>query len=370
MKEHQKSLREQEKGMREHEIFKSIRSQNKSHVSLRTRLVILVAIELVVCVLIASGLTELLNQFLQVDSRIILVIDLLAISILMGVFVTSLLSQLFFNPIKKLGEAMEQVADGDFSVRLEIKKSMSKEIQEIYSGFNLMTKELSATEVLQTDFVSNVSHEFKTPINAIEGYTTLLQDCDNFDDNQKEYVEKILFNTKRLSSLVGNILLLSKIENQSIQTHQKKFRLDEQIRQSIVALESAWTQKDIEFDVDMESVIYHGNEGLLHHVWDNLIGNAIKFNPQGGMIRMTLKKENEKKIVFIIEDSGPGLTDESQKYIFDKFYQVDSSHKEEGNGLGLALVKRILAITEGEVYAENMEQGGCRFTVILHVKKE
>ena len=365
-REQQRNMRVQQKSMREHEMFKLIRSQNKSYVSLRTRLVLVVAIELVICVLIASFMTELLNRYFQIDSRIIMVVDLLAISILVGVFLTSLLSRLFFDPIKNLGEAMERVADGDFTVHLEIQSSMAKEIQEIYSGFNMMTTELDATEVLQSDFVSNVSHEFKTPINAIEGYTTLLQDCENFNDDQKEYVEKILFNTKRLSSLVGNILLLSKIENQSIQTHLNQFRLDEQIRQSVVVLESAWIQKDIEFDVDMESILYHGNEKLLHHVWDNLISNAIKFSPRGGLIRMTLKCIDDATIEFVIEDNGPGLNSESQKYIFDKFYQADSSHKEEGNGLGLALVKRILCITDGEVSAENMEQGGCRFTVILH----
>ena len=264
---------------------------------------------------------------------------------------------------------MEQVADGDFSVQLETKSS-AKEIQEIYSGFNMMTQELSATEVLQTDFVSNVSHEFKTPINAIEGYATLLQGSDSPDGDREVYVEKILYNTKRLSDLVGSILLLSKIENQSIPDKQTRFRLDEQIRQSILALEGAWTQKDVEFDVDLESLEYVGNEVLLRHVWDNLISNAIKFGPQGGLITLKLKKE-VGKLVFTVEDEGPGLTDEAKKHIFDKFYQADSSHKQDGNGLGLALVKRILHISGGEISAENItDKGGCRFTVVLNSKEK
>ena len=231
-------------------------------------------------------------------------------------------------------------------------------------GFNMMTKELKNTEVLQTDFVSNVSHEFKTPINAIEGYTTLLQGCDNLDETQQEYIEKILFNTNRLSTLVGNILLLSKIENQSIQTSRSKFRLDEQIRQSIVALEPAWEKKNIEFDVEMESIEYLGNESLFHHVWDNLIGNAIKFSPCGGLVVIRLEKDG-KNILFVIEDNGPGLSEEAKKHLFDKFYQADSSHKQEGNGLGLALVKRILTIADGDIVAENKKDGGCRFSVHL-----
>jgi len=283
-----------------------------------------------------------------------------------GILVTSQLSKYFFNPIKKLRSAMDKVAEGDFSVRLE-EKSSSKEIMEIYTGFNLMAHELNATEILQTDFVSNVSHEFKTPINAIEGYSTLLQDSDNLDDDQRGYIDKILFNTQRLSSLVGSILLLSKLENQQIPSHQVEYRLDEQIRQSIVALEPAWEKKDIEFDVELDRISYLGNEPMMRHVWDNLISNAIKFSPNGGTVKIHLVKKL-KKLIFTIEDQGSGLSENAQKHIFDKFYQADSSHKQEGSGLGLALVKRILTIEKGQITAENIHEGGCRFTVILRTK--
>lgn len=349
--------------MKRREAFERVRNK-KNKFSLRVRLTLLVSAELVFCILAALGLAVLLEQMLtKLNSKLLLISSLLSISLLIGIFVTSLLSRMFFNPIKKLREAMGRVADGDFSVRLDDKTS-SKEIEEIYSGFNLMAHELASTEILQTDFVSNVSHEFKTPINAIEGYTTLLQGCENLDTDQQQYVDKILFNTRRLSTLVGNILLLSKIENQSIPPHRTTFRLDEQIRQSIVALESAWEAKEIEFDVDLERVEYLGNEGLLHHVWDNLIGNAIKFNPHCGLITLRLTKR-DSVITFTVEDSGPGLTEEAMKHLFDKFYQADSSHKEEGNGLGLALVKRILLLTGGDITAENLPGGGCRFTVTL-----
>ena len=157
---------------------------------------------------------------------------------------------------------------------------------------------------------------------------------------------------------------MSKIDNQPIQTKQNTFRLDEQIRQAIVLLEPEWVKKDVEFEVDMEDIEYCGNEGLLHHVWYNLIGNAIKFNPRFGLIRIRLKNKGED-ILFEIEDSGPGISEEAKKHIFDKFYQGDSSHKEEGNGLGLALVKKILNLSNGEITAENIPGGGCRFTVVL-----
>ena len=236
---------------------------------------------------------------------------------------------------------MQQVAEGDFSVRLETEKQM-KEIRDIYSNFNLMVQELEATEILQTDFVSNVSHEFKTPISAIEGYATLLQDDDMpISEEQEQYISKILFNTRRLSHLAGNILLLSKIEHQSIQTRQNWYRLDEQIRQSIVMMEPKWSEKEIEFDVDMMDVEYLGNENLICHVWDNLLSNAIKFSPCGGTIYIRMMPEGEK-IRFSIENEVPQISEYSMKHIFDKFYQGDSSHKQEGNGLGLALVKQIL----------------------------
>lgn len=348
--------------MKTREAFEMIRNK-KIKLSLRTRMTLYVAAEQFTCLLIALGLAMLLFFLTDIDSLFIIFLIALVFCLIIGALVTAFLSKWFFDPIKKLRSAMGKVADGDFSVRLQTKSS-SKEIQEVYSGFNLMAHELGSTEILQSDFVSNVSHEFKTPINAIEGYTTLLQDCDDLDEEHQQYVEKILFNTKRLSTLVGNILLLSKIENQSIQTHQTRFRLDEQIRQSVVALESAWTAKDIELDVDLESIDYVGNENLLHHVWDNLIGNAIKFNPQFGLVKLNLKKESEE-IFFTVTDSGPGLSEEAMKHLFDKFYQGDTARKEEGNGLGLALVKRILTIVDGEIYAENLSGGGCVFTVKL-----
>ncbi len=352
--------------MKTREIFEEIRKQKNKTPSLRVRLTLLVSAEQVFIILMALLISVLLESNMQIRSPLVLGGSLLVVSLLIGSVVTGFVAKVFFDPIGQLRKAMEKVADGDFSVRLEGKYS-SKEIMEIYSGFNLMAHELAATEILQTDFVSNVSHEFKTPINAIEGYSMLLQGGENLDGEQREYVDKILFNTQRLSSLVGSILLLSKLENQQIPTDQTSYRLDEQIRQSIVCMEPAWEKKDIEFDVEMEKVEYIGNENMMRHVWDNLIGNAVKFSPRGGTVEIHLIRRGES-IVFTVDDCGPGLTEEAQRHIYDKFYQADSLHKHEGNGLGLALVKRIVSIEKGEVVAENLKDGGCRFTVTLHRK--
>ena len=352
--------------MNTRERYEKVRREQLNRFSLRTRLTALVTVEMLFSILIAFGLDQLLNRVISLPWEVPLTFELIAVSLFVGILVTSHLSKFFFDPIKKLRKAMDKVADGDFSVRLE-ERSSSKEIMEVYTGFNLMAHELGSTEILQTDFVSNVSHEFKTPINAIEGYSTLLQNDDNLTEEQRGYIEKILFNTTRLSSLVGSILLLSKLENQQIPTSRAPYRLDEQIRQSLLSLESAWAPKDIEFDVELDRIEYIGNEAMMRHVWDNLISNAVKFSPNSGLVKMTLTKRL-RKIIFTIEDSGPGLTEEAQKRIFDKFYQADGSHKQEGNGLGLTLVKRVLTIEGGEIQAENRPLGGCCFTVTLRTK--
>lgn len=324
----------------------------------------LVVLELVFMVFLSWCVTALIHRFAGSSLPIPDVVWFAIICFTVGSAITALLGKYFFSPITELGRAMRGVAEGDYNIELDTKKGI-REIRTIRSDFNLMVQELRATEILQTDFVSNVSHEFKTPINAIEGYAMLLQGTEELpEEDRKWYVDKILFNTRRLSKLVGNILLLSKVDNQMIQTRSTRFRLDEQIRQAIVLLEADWSKKEIEFDVDMESIEYVGNEGLLFHVWNNLIGNAIKFNPQGGSIRIKLT-ERESRAIFVIEDDGPGIREEARRHIFDKFYQSESSHKEEGNGLGLALVRQILHVSGGSIEVENIPEGGCRFTVRL-----
>ena len=338
------------------------RKRKREWFGLRTRIIMTVQAEILVCV----GLSLLVNWLASdiLKWNVPSWLEILIISTIVGMGLTTILSRLFFNPIKKLRRAMKQVAEGDLSVKLQLDDKSSREMREIYEGFNMMTRELSSTEILKTDFVSNVSHEIKTPINAIEGYAMLIQgDGSLSDEEREEYIEKIIYNTHRLSTLVGNILLLSKIENQSIGGAKTEFRLDEQIRQSIMFLEPEWVRKDIEFDVEMDEVTVTGNESFLHHVWYNLIGNAIKFDPNGGLVRIRLSKEGAR-IVFSVEDSGPGISPDAIKHIFDKFYQADSSHKSEGNGLGLSLVKRILDLEGGEITAENTDSG-CRFTVTL-----
>lgn len=312
---------------------------------------------------LAMFIVWLLNRRFGVWLGIPYTIRVLLISILSGAAIAVGLSKIFVSPMMKLGDAMRKVAGGDFTVRLDC-TSRIRDVREVYGSFNTMVKELGNTETLQTDFVSNVSHEFKTPINAIEGYASLLQDSQLTDEQKNAYIDKIIFNTRRLSDLVGNILLLSKVNNQTISLKASTFRLDEQVRQSILALESKWEKKEIEFDIDLDEVEYTGYENLLSHVWLNLIDNAVKFSPQNGQIRIRLK-QLAGSVTFSIWDNGLPIPEADIDRIFNKFYQGDNSHASEGNGLGLALVRKIVAAAHGTINVTSSEDAGTEFVVAL-----
>lgn len=332
-------------------------------VTLRVKFFLICMAEFIAVVLLSELAGWLLKRWLGVTMDIPIFVWAILFSVVVGGAVTNYITHSFIDPITCLGKAMKEVAGGNFHVAMQ-SDSKLKEVRDIYESFNRMVKELGNTETLQTDFISSVSHEFKTPINAIEGYASLLQDHHQSPEEQETYIEKILFNTRRLSTLTGNILLLSKINNQSIRPQRTVFRLDEQIRQAIVALEQKWTEKNIDFDVELDKVTYSGYESLPLHVWSNLIDNAIKFDPPGGMICLRLRQADDEA-VFTIDDNGPGIAPEEQERIFHKFYQSDSSREMSGNGLGLALVKQIVEFSGGTVSVENLPEAGCRFTVRL-----
>ncbi len=285
------------------------------------------------------------------------------VSVIFGTVFAFMFSRKILSPITRLDEALQKVAAGDFTVRLDPDTRIDV-IRNIYNDFNLMTRELSATETLRSDFVSNVSHEFKTPINAIEGYAMLLQDQNLEAQEREECAEKILVNARRLSELVGNILLISRVENQKMPFEKSRYRLDEQIREAIVMLEPKWSEKQLDFDVDLQSIEYFGAEKLLYHVWSNLIGNAVKFSYAEGPVKIRLYVL-DGEIVFKVADAGPGISAQAQSHIFEKFYQADTSHKSEGNGLGLALVKNILDVLGGRIEVHSDPGFGAAFTVSL-----
>lgn len=326
-------------------------------------LFIMVSMAEILGTLSVSGLLSwLLKKLFKRVFEVPDILWLLIFSVIIGITVSVVINIILLRPVVKLSKAMKQVAAGDFGIRLK-SDSRIQEIRDSYDSFNLMVGELEATETLQTDFVANVSHEFKTPINAIEGYATLLQGCGE-NGLQQSYVDRILMNTRRLSTLVGNILLLSKVSNQAIPIARTTYRVDEQIRQAIVLLEPQWEARGVDFDVDLDEITWNGPESLMHHVWSNLISNAIKFGPADGLVQISLKK-TDGRYCFVIQDAGNGVPEDERQRIFHKFYQLDSSHKQEGNGLGLALVKQIVDSCNGTIDVENIPGGGCRFTLFL-----
>ncbi|MBQ7871687.1 MAG: HAMP domain-containing histidine kinase [Oscillospiraceae bacterium] len=266
-------------------------------------------------------------------------------------------------PMVKLSEASRQVAHRNFNVSVS-DSSRLEEVQTTFRNFNAMVRELQRIDTLSADFIASVSHEFKTPLTAIEGYAMLLQTPGLAQSEHDEYLDKILTNTHRLSTLVGNILTLSKLETQSLAEQQSVFRLDEQIRQAIVALEPLWAEKEIEFEVELDAVSLRGCETILSLIWSNLISNAIKFSPPGGTVTISLQDQTECAVAQV-RDHGCGMTAEVQERIFEKFYQGDPSHKAQGHGLGLALVKRIVELSDGVVEVESAPGAGACFRVIL-----
>lgn len=313
--------------------------------------------------LVWVGLFELNLIYDDPRTRHIPIIVFALGSALLGAVITLYVGKIIIRPIQNISNAFEELSKGNFQVRVsEDEKVM--EIREMAERFNTMVYDLSHIETLRTDFVANVSHEFKTPIAAIEGYAMLLQNQNLSKEKYDRYVEKILDNSRRLTSLSGNILLLSKLENQETILDKTEYRLDEQIRKCILMLENKWAPKQIEFDMDLSRQLYYGSEPLLDQVWSNIIDNAIKHSPENGSIRILVETKTEM-IRVSITDEGAGMSEEVQKHIFEKFYQGDSSRKSEGNGLGLALVKRIITLCKGEIFVESAPRVGTTFVVAL-----
>lgn len=289
-------------------------------------------------------------------------IVLLLISLFFGTIISFIAARKVTMPMKTFERVTNEVAKGNFDVQLPLTKN--EEMNELIVNFNKMVRELKSNETLKSDFISNVSHEFKTPLSTIQAYSKALRNKDLDDEMRKRYEEILDSNIKKLTNLTSNILSLSKIENQEIVASKVHYFLDEEIRQSILSLESEWQKKNIEFDLMLEPVKHFGNKELLSQVWQNLIGNAIKFsNVNGKILISTAKFENKIKVR--ITDFGIGMDEETKKHIYDKFYQGDTSHNAEGNGLGLALVSRILKILNAEISVTSAPNEGATFVIIL-----
>ena len=268
------------------------------------------------------------------------------------------------RPVKIITEATERIMQGDFSVRVEAMHGAGMEgFNQIRTAINAMAKELSGTETLRTDFIANVSHELKTPLAVMGNYATMLQRPGVTENEKNEYAKAISEAARKLAQLITNILKLNKLENQQIFPQPQEFDLGEQLCQALLVFEEAWEAKHLEIETDIEeNVRVKSDPELLCLVWNNLISNAVKFTPDGGKIGIHLKAD-AGTVTVQVRDTGCGMKPEVGQHIFEKFYQGDTSHSTQGNGLGLALVKRVVDILGGEISVQSVFGQGSSFTV-------
>lgn len=272
------------------------------------------------------------------------------------------------RPTSLILEATKRISSGDFDVKL-VPFHEYKEYDEydlIFENINLMARELKKNELLKTDFISNVSHEIKTPLAVLQNYAKALNSSKLTEDKRKEYLNGIIIQTQKLSGLISNILKLNKLENQELVPEFKEFDLSELVRVCALNFESLLEKKNLELECDIDEVKIVNSESLLEIVLNNLISNAIKFTDEG-KISISLKQDKTYATIKIA-DTGCGISKEVGKHIFDKFYQADTSHSSEGNGLGLALVKKVIDVIGGEIFVES--KVGVGTTFIVKLKKE
>lgn len=323
---------------------------------------------------IHQGLVVLINAFdwNEVVQTAIPIVYWGCVAVGLTLFTRKKIKDTYEAPLHMLAEATEQVSNGDFSVYVPTIHTADRldYLDVMILDFNRMVEELGSVETLKTDFVSNVSHEMKTPISVIKNYAELLQTGKGTEEERKEYARNIEEAAARLSDLISNILRLNKLENQRIDPEIESYDLCGQLEECILHYEELWDEKDLELEVDMEEkAVVQADRSLMEMVWNNLLSNAIKFTEPGGSvsIRQTTSADH---VEVAVTDTGCGMSRENVRHIFDKFYQGDTSHSKEGNGLGLALVQRILTLMNGEITVVSEKGKGSTFTVRLPISSE
>ncbi|MDE6726982.1 MAG: HAMP domain-containing histidine kinase [Oscillospiraceae bacterium] len=292
-------------------------------------------------------------------------------SVFIGALMAFAITNIILKPLSELVKATKRVTGGDFNVSLEIgwaERRTLKELRELLRDFNEMTEELRNTEMFRNDFISNFSHEFKTPLVSIRGFARQLYEGNLTEEQQREFSKIILDETEYLSVLSQNTLLMTNLENKDIVTEKTDFSLDEQLRDCMICLEPQWSEKNIDIDMDLDEVRFYWNRPMLAHVWNNLFDNAVKFTPNGGSIHVSCRNR-DGFVVVTVKDSGCGIPENAVGHIFEKFYQVDASHATKGNGLGLPLVKKIVELCGGDVSVNSKLGKGTEFTVRLRDKR-
>ena len=270
------------------------------------------------------------------------------------------------RPVEQILQATQQIAEGDFKIKLLPLHLYNKydEYDKIMENINIMTKELSKSEILKTEFISNVSHEIKTPLAVIQNYAKALQNNKLDEETKKKYLQTLVSTSQKLSELVVNILKLNKLDNQKINPDKKRINIGEQLREIVLRYEDLIDKKKIELKCDISDVELVIEQSYMEIIFTNFISNAIKFTDEGGKVGILLYRLGDH-VIFQVKDTGCGMSEEVGAHIFEKFYQGDTSHSSEGNGLGLALVKKVIDIMGGEISVASQEGKGSVFTVKL-----
>lgn len=331
----------------------------------------LILLGVIAIVITGAFVTFILVDKNHHDNRTLIAVVMLAF-IAFSAFIGAVLDfvrrhYLIDKPVREILEATDKIAEGDFSVRMPIRKSlkMYNELDLIKENINKMSEGLSHNEVLRTDFISNVSHELKTPLAIIQNYATYLQNKNLDEKTRTEYARVLSDTAERFSILITNILKLNKLENQDISTEYSTFNVSEALAQAVIGIDGVLESKGLELECDIEEdVTITSDLSYLELVWNNLISNAVKFTESGGTIGISLKKNGEK-VIISVSDTGCGISPETGKHIFEKFYQGDTSHSMAGNGLGLALVKKVIDILGGDIAVESELGKGSVFTVSI-----
>lgn len=285
-----------------------------------------------------------------------------AITVIFAGFIVFLGVGTLVKPLINLSIAARKVAEGNYSIYLEPYET-NDAIGQLVNDFNKMCKKLSQTEMLSNDFISSISHEFKTPIQSIYGFANLLkEECTNSE--HMEYLNRISEEAERLSLLSSNILQINRLDNILDLNNKESYYLDEQLRQSILVLENKWNVKNINLNINLEKVKITAKQDMMKQVFINLLENAIKFTPIKGIINIILKKEKNNAII-TIQDSGKGINEKEFNKIFEKFYKCDHSRNTTGNGLGLSIVKRIIDLHNFNLTVQNAEEGGAKFIISI-----
>ena len=349
------------------------KEEKKRRLGLTLLIAALVFVIQIFAVLIAVGMIALLMHtgLIKEFSKEVLtpkgtLLLMSVISVCAGIVVAALSGKFYLQPVNRFIDQMNRLAAGDFKARIHFGKPIGSHpaFQEIEGSFNKMAEELESTEMLRSDFINNFSHEFKTPIVSITGFAKLLKHGDLSPEQQKEYLDIIESEALRLAAMATNVLDMTKVENQTILSDVTRFNLSEQIRSCVLLLlEGKWAKKEIDFSVGFDEHMIMANEELMKHVWINLLDNAIKFSPEGGTVEVSIREQADTLAV-TVSNQGNEIPKEQHGKIFHKFYQADESHSAEGNGIGLALVKKITELHEGEVTVKS-EKGITAFTVVL-----